>query len=173
MLSNSKEKPVLDVEPKINFGIRTAVLVLLCCQNAGHALLTRYSQGHQSHSVHASNHPVKTNHHTWRISKSHLPTGILKETYSSTEVVLVGEIIKLTFSGYLAVVDRSETGKRIPRFVWVLNIYFRRKKHVVIAEWPPDQSMQHPKDASGSGFSKLLWLALHSRKIIILVILYR
>jgi hypothetical protein len=25
--------------------IRTTVLVLLCCQNAGHALLTRYSQG--------------------------------------------------------------------------------------------------------------------------------
>ena len=56
MLSNGKEKPVLDVEPKINFGIRTAVLVLLCCQNAGHALLTRYSQGHHhhhSHSIHA------------------------------------------------------------------------------------------------------------------------
>ena len=56
MLSNSKEKPVLDVEPKIYFGIRTAVLVLLCCQNAGHALLTRYSQGHHhhhSHSIHA------------------------------------------------------------------------------------------------------------------------
>jgi hypothetical protein len=39
--------------------------------------------------------------------------GVLKETYSSTEVVLVGEIIKLTFSGYLAVVDRSETGEPI------------------------------------------------------------
>jgi hypothetical protein len=39
--------------------------------------------------------------------------GVLKETYSSTEVVLAGEIIKLTFSGYLAVVDRSETGELI------------------------------------------------------------
>jgi hypothetical protein len=53
MLSNSKEKSVLDVEPKINFGIRTAVLVLLCCQNAGHALLTRYSQGHHHHHHHS------------------------------------------------------------------------------------------------------------------------
>ena len=37
--------------------------------------------------------------------------GVLKESYSSTEVVLVGEIIKLIFSGYLAIVDRSETGE--------------------------------------------------------------
>ena len=29
------------------------------------------------------------------------------------------------------------------------------------------------KDAAGSGFAKLLWLTLHARKIIILVILYR
>lgn len=49
---------------------RLAVLVLLCIQNSGHALLTRYSQG------------------------------ILKEKYSATEVVFVGEIIKLIFSGY-------------------------------------------------------------------------
>jgi hypothetical protein len=27
------------------YWIRYTVLVLLCCQNAGHALLTRYSQG--------------------------------------------------------------------------------------------------------------------------------
>jgi UDP-sugar transporter A1/2/3 len=63
-------------------------------------------------------------------------SGVLKETYSSTEVVLVGEIIKMVISGYLSVVDRSET------------------------------------DASGSGLSKLLWLVTHSRKIIILVVLY-
>ena len=43
--SSQMSKAVLDVEPKVNFGIRTAVLVLLCVQNAGHALLTRYSQG--------------------------------------------------------------------------------------------------------------------------------
>ena len=43
--------------------------------------------------------------------------GVLKETYSSTEVVLAGEIIKLTFSGYLAVVDRSETGEPIHWFL--------------------------------------------------------
>jgi UDP-sugar transporter A1/2/3 len=60
----------------------------------------------------------------------------LKETYSSTEVVLVGEIIKMVISGYLSIVDRSET------------------------------------DASGSGFSKLLWLVTHAKKIILLVVLY-
>lgn len=49
---------------------RLGVLVLLCFQNSGHALLTRYSRG------------------------------ILKEQYSATEVVFVGEIIKLIFSGY-------------------------------------------------------------------------
>ena len=100
------KKGLLETERPVNVGIRTAVLVLLCCQNAGHALLARYSQG------------------------------ILKESYSSTEVVLVGEVIKLVASGYLAVVDRSET------------------------------------DAAGSGFSKLLWLALHSKQIVVLVILY-
>ena len=100
------KKGLLDADQRINYGIRTAVLVLLCCQNAGHALLARYSQG------------------------------ILKESYSSTEVVLVGEVIKLVASGYLAVVDRSET------------------------------------DAAGSGLSKLLWLAMHSKQIIVLVILY-
>ena len=35
----------LDPEPKVNLAFRTAILVLLCFQNAGHALLTRYSQG--------------------------------------------------------------------------------------------------------------------------------
>jgi len=101
-----KKGLLLDADQRTNYGIRTAVLVLLCCQNAGHALLARYSQG------------------------------ILKESYSSTEVVLVGEVIKLVASGYLAVVDRSET------------------------------------DAAGSGFSKLLWLTMHSKQIIVLVILY-
>ena len=28
-----------------NYSIKTIVLILLCCQNSGHALLTRYSQG--------------------------------------------------------------------------------------------------------------------------------
>jgi UDP-sugar transporter A1/2/3 len=82
------------------------ILLLLAIQNSGHALLTRYSQG------------------------------ILKEDYSKTEVVMVGEVIKMVVSGYLAVVDRSET------------------------------------DAQGSGVSKLMWLVLHSKQIIVLVILY-
>jgi len=86
--------------------VRPSILIFLCCQNAGHALLTRYSQG------------------------------ILKESYSSTEVVLVAEFIKVVVSGYLTVTDKADT------------------------------------DAVGSGFGKLLWLTIHSRKIIVLVILY-
>jgi hypothetical protein len=34
----------------------------------------------------------------------------MKENYSSTEVVLVGEVFKLVVSGYLAMTDKSETG---------------------------------------------------------------
>lgn len=90
----------------LNPWIRPTVLILLCFQNAGHALLARYSQG------------------------------ILKESYSSTEVVLVGEFMKLVFSAYVAVTDRSDT------------------------------------EALGSGIYKLLWLLGHSKKIIVLVIIY-
>ncbi len=60
----------------------------------------------------------------------------MKENYSTTEVVLFGELLKLVFSGYLSITDKSET------------------------------------DAIGSGFNKLLWLVVNSKKIIILVILY-
>lgn len=90
----------------LNPWIRPTVLILLCFQNAGHALLARYSQG------------------------------ILKESYSSTEVVLVGEFMKLVFSAYVAITDRSDT------------------------------------EAIGSGLYKLYWLVKHSRKIIVLVIIY-
>eukprot|EP01038_Epipyxis_sp_PR26KG_P011301 gene11301-15161_t len=95
-----------DENESSNKTIKLSVLVLLCAQNASHALLARYSQG------------------------------ILKEDYSSTEVVLVAEIIKLVITAYLAVYDGAET------------------------------------DAVGSGFYKLLWLLIHSRKIILLVVLY-
>jgi hypothetical protein len=44
-MSQNNDKQVLNIEPKVNVALRTAILVLLCCQNAGHALLTRYSQG--------------------------------------------------------------------------------------------------------------------------------
>lgn len=33
--------------------------------------------------------------------------GILKEQYSSTEVVILAEFIKLIFSGYVAITDRG------------------------------------------------------------------
>ena len=67
-------------ETKTLVFVRTGVLLLLCGQNTGHALLTRYSRG------------------------------ILKENYSTTGVILIAEVLKLFVSGYLAVVDHSETG---------------------------------------------------------------
>ena len=101
--------------------------------------------------------------------------GVLKESYSSTEVVLVGEIIKLIFSGYLAIVDRSETGEFR---------HYDMRGRLSFGEEECLHPMNHDntnhfllaltrEDASGSGVSKLLWLIMHSRKIIILVILYR
>ena len=52
-------------------GIRMMVLIVLCLQNSLFTLLRRYSQG------------------------------VLQETYSKYEVLLVGEIIKLLFSAYM------------------------------------------------------------------------
>lgn len=36
--------------------------------------------------------------------------GVLRETYSGSEVVLVAELIKLVFSGYLVLAEKSDTG---------------------------------------------------------------
>ena len=95
-----------NADAKRNSFIKFSVLLLLMVQNASHALLARYSQG------------------------------ILKEKYSSTEVVLVGEFLKMVVSGYLSVTDTGES------------------------------------DSQGQGFNKLLWLMVHGKKVIILVILY-
>jgi UDP-sugar transporter A1/2/3 len=73
-------------------GIKLAVLLALTIQNAGHALLSRYSQG------------------------------ILKEKYSSTEVVMMGELMKMIISGYLTLVDTSETdsqGQGLAKLIWL------------------------------------------------------
>lgn len=83
----------LSPEPTSHRTFKFTVLVLLCCQNSSHALLARYSQG------------------------------ILKEQYSSTEVVLVGEVIKLVASGYFAMTDRAETdavGSGVSKLFWLL-----------------------------------------------------
>lgn len=75
-----------------NFFIRWSVLIILCCQNSGHALLTRYSQG------------------------------ILHERYSSTEVVLVGELIKITFSAYCALCTKQDSdtpGNGLMKLLWL------------------------------------------------------
>ena len=36
--------------------------------------------------------------------------GVLHENYSSTELVFVGEVLKLIVTGYLSITDRTETG---------------------------------------------------------------
>ena len=76
-----------------NASIKVIVLIALTLQNATHALMTRYSQG------------------------------ILKESYSSTEVVLVAEVVKLIVSAYLTVADKSgETdakGEGLNKLLWL------------------------------------------------------
>jgi hypothetical protein len=90
--------------------IKMTVLVLLCCQNAGHALMTRYSQG------------------------------ILRETYSSAEVVLTSEFIKLVVSGYLMMSDQSESGMycmfRYLHSAQQLKMLVRRFTWLIRAEGP-------------------------------------
>ena len=92
-------------EPPVSAYLKFVVLGILCLQNAGHTLLTRYSQG------------------------------VLRERYSSTEVVLFGEVIKLGVSATIVYQDKSS-------------------------------------ELLGSGWVKLLWLTVHSKKIIVLVVLY-
>lgn len=92
----------LSVDNPVSPRFKFAILILLCCQNAGHALLARYSQG------------------------------ILKEQYSSTEVVLVGEVMKLVISGYLTLTDRAETdavGTGTGKLFWLV---LNAKKIVVL-----------------------------------------
>lgn len=78
---------------KEDFVFTSIVLALLCLQHTGHALLTRYSQG------------------------------VLREQYSSTEVVLVGEIIKLIFSAYFVIYGKEESdvpGAGFSKFSWLI-----------------------------------------------------
>mmetsp|Transcript_14140 Transcript_14140/g.23523 ORF Transcript_14140/g.23523 Transcript_14140/m.23523 type:complete len:351 (-) Transcript_14140:40-1092(-) len=87
--------PILDVgqDSATNLRVKITVLVLLAFQNAGFALLTRYSRG------------------------------ILKETYSNTEVVIVAELIKTLVSGYFTVTDTAKTdsqGRGISKLIWLV-----------------------------------------------------
>ena len=81
-VDENEKKPETRKETKglSDFAFKMTILVLLAAQNAASALLSRYSKG------------------------------ILKETYSGTEVVLVGEAIKLFVSGYFSMIDTAETG---------------------------------------------------------------
>jgi hypothetical protein len=92
---NAAAPPTIDGEsPGTLQAIKMFVLVSLLLQNAGQALITRYSQG------------------------------ILKEKYSSTEVVFVAEMIKLLVSGYLAVQTKEEhgspLGSGVNKLTWLL-----------------------------------------------------
>ena len=79
--------------PAATAWIRTFVLVALAVQNASHALLGRYSKG------------------------------IRKETYDTTEVVLVAEIIKAVVSGVICYYDTSPSdshGIGLSKLYWLL-----------------------------------------------------
>jgi UDP-sugar transporter A1/2/3 len=70
----------LDVgEVKVSWRLRLGILVCLCFQNAGHALLARYSQS------------------------------IREESYSSTEVVLVSELIKVIVTAVFTLTDKNDS----------------------------------------------------------------
>lgn len=72
--------------------IKLWVLILLCCQNCFHAVLTRYS------------------------------TSILKESYSTSEVVMMSEFLKLVASAFLVFYDKSPTtsdGAGIGKLFWL------------------------------------------------------
>lgn len=133
-------------EESVNLRIRVGVLVLLCCQNAGHALLTRYSQG------------------------------ILRESYSSTEVVLVGEFMKLIVSGYLALTDTAETGELLLPFYQLVvvnaNAFEYRCHYHKLSIDTNGINGCFGLDAQGKGPRKLLWLIINARKIVVLVFLY-
>lgn len=72
--------------------IRLWVLILLCCQNCFHAVLARYS------------------------------TSILKEVYSTSEVVMMSELLKLVASALLVLYDKAPTssdGVGLSKLYWL------------------------------------------------------
>lgn len=76
------------------YNIKFIVLISLCIQNASHALLARYAQGY------------------------------LKEKFSSTDVVLVAEVIKGLASAYFVLTDSSSesdsAGRGLSKLLWLL-----------------------------------------------------
>jgi hypothetical protein len=50
---------LIETEP-INLALKTGILILLCFQNSGHALLTRYSQGIRKESYSSSGNVLKS-----------------------------------------------------------------------------------------------------------------
>ncbi len=79
----------------------------------------------------------------------------LNEKFSTSEVVLVAELIKLFVSAYLSVGDGEQSGFIFwTSYISLLNILLCLT------------------DAPGRGLSKLWWLAVKSQKILVLVFMY-
>lgn len=108
-LNNGHAKPndTDEFSPSTLRTVKLVVLIVLCLQNAGAALLMRYSQA------------------------------VLHEKYNATEVVLIGELMKVVFSAYYVLRTKEESNSPL-----------------------------------GSGLMKLWWLTIHSKGIIVLVVLY-
>lgn len=87
-------EPQLRSLKKINaMHIKLFFLVALCIQNASYTMLRRYS------------------------------VGVLKETYSASSVLLVGEIMKLIWAAVVTVNDSSETsaqGTGVSKLTWLV-----------------------------------------------------
>lgn len=87
-------------EPPVNLRLKFGILVLLCVQNAGHALLARFSN-------------VRLIKYFGTTPFLCLLQSILKESYSTTEVVFVAEVMKVFASAFLMFSDKADSGKDV------------------------------------------------------------
>ena len=78
--SKAVAHPLPRAQNAASTSFRFAILVLLMVQNASHGLVAKYS------------------------------TTVLNESYSSSELVLVSELIKLVVCSYLSLNDKTESG---------------------------------------------------------------
>jgi hypothetical protein len=107
-------------------------------------------------------HNLYINNHLFFLCSS--LQSILKESYSTTEVVFVAEVMKVFASAFLMFSDKADTGKVHMLLYWFPSIFFVLIHTLFL-------SAGHV-DAVGSGTSKMLWLLLNSTKIILLVVSY-
>lgn len=144
--------PELNNERSSN-SIRWTVLILLCCQNAGHALLTRYSR--VSVLIRAADDTIHL------ISSIILFLGYLKRklfVYGGGYYWRIRQAICISIS----ITCRSVRNRSLS------HLSFRHSSLSYLQSF----HLMPFSDAQGSGLAKLFWLVRNCSKIILLVILY-